>query len=804
MRNFFKKSNTENSAGGWRLAAGGWRLAAGGWRLAAGGWRLAAGGWRLAAGGLVLAALSACGGGVGGGESNSAITTDAPTTVLQSSVVTVDTAQARQLISVSTTPTGASQIKFSPGSSVAASLTTGAVLSISQDSDTRFPLGLAGKVTSVSSTSGGEKIVTLSRVALADVISQSNVQANDIPLTSDNFIGVISPQAVQAGTTGVVAVSGFQNAKSVLGGGIILQDKPSGFLKDVAAQASTFLGGNGTVDAGEIKLNLQIKLADMVQDASRLKPYGGGAEAKVTVNGSLKNLKITESHEFGTTIGVPTNLKSMNFKIVGDMSAEAKISGGFVAELGYFSKAWAEVDQATLNLLGVTAQLSGLDSKDKQGKYPIAGLVFSVACPTTCPVAPGTTQTPVRAAKMGGVIVWIYLNANGTLTAEGSIGVRINPGELSLGMQMPEGGKLSGIGDFKNKGTGLLLEAPFFEGKADLTARAGIAVDADFFAFGVRVGNAELFLGSQFNGSVTTTPSISYGATSLSAPWSWTGNACTSATVGGGAVLSARSNIGALVSTDWGIASGTASYTSPEYGGQWPSESELTVQGWHQVLGLNSWYTAAPSNQCYPMVSTTFQVNPISFQQINSDQVVGDSVFYSSGLVLYMPTSTAYDNATVQGVGTESQPNGVVVLQDIGGPSLQILRSDGVAKGEVLLLGNISAGYIPKRTNYTIKLYKGTALVSTQTVSLASAVIAPADLPSFALAFPMIGLRSYAALCPNDVATTATGWFTIPSSSPKSPQASISCPIGGLAQAAVEYGDVNNYRFKSYVYAPKF
>jgi hypothetical protein len=47
MRNFFKKSNTENSAGGWRLAAGGWRLAAGGWRLAAGGWRLAAGGWRL-------------------------------------------------------------------------------------------------------------------------------------------------------------------------------------------------------------------------------------------------------------------------------------------------------------------------------------------------------------------------------------------------------------------------------------------------------------------------------------------------------------------------------------------------------------------------------------------------------------------------------------------------------------------------------------------------------------------------------------------------------------------------------------
>jgi hypothetical protein len=205
---------------------------------------------------------------------------------------------------------------------------------------------------------------------------------------------------------------------------------------------------------------------------------------------------------------------------------------------------------------------------------------------------------------------------------------------------------------------------------------------------------------------------------------------------------------------------------------------------------------------CISTAPTAFQVNPISFQQINSGQVVGDSVFYSSGLVLHMPTSTAYDNATVQGIGTESQPNGVVVLQDIGGQSLEILWSDGVPKGNTLLLGNISATYIPKGTSYTIKLYKGTTLVGSQTVSIAAAVIAPADLPALATSFPVIGLRSYAELCPNDVATTATPWFSIPSSSPKSPQSVITCFIG--ATAVVEYGDANNYRFKSYVYAPKF
>lgn len=563
---------------------------------------------KISLSGLFLAALVACGGGGAGGEPAPGSTAGpsldvspaaTPTAILTAGNTSVDTPQAMQIVGITATSSGEQQLSFSADSSLATNLTAGGVLSINQGVDPRFPLGLAGKVTNVSKTADGKTMVDLAPATLAEIVTKSSVQANDVPLSTENFIGVISPRAVKANPATPQKLGAFQSGISALQGGVLLVNKPSNKLESLFAKAESFLGGNGSVDAGEIKLNLEIKLKDMLPETSNLLPFGSAVDPKVSISGSIKDLKITENHEFEKTLGIPTGLKALNFKVTGELAAEAKLKGGFKANLGYFSNAWKEVEEAAIEKLGLSAKLSGLDSKDKLGKYPIAGLVFSVPCAATCPIVAGQNQTPLRLAQSGGVIVWIYLNANGTFTLDGATGIRVNPGQISLGMQQPEGGNLEGVGSFINKGTAPLLEAPFFDGAASLSARAGIAIDADFFAFGVRVANAELFLGSQVRGDVTAIPAISYAAPALTGPWSWQGAACTSLSIGGGAILSTKARIGTEISTSWGIASGTASYEK-EYGGQWPSEAEINTAGWHQVLGQNAWHTAAAYTDCYP------------------------------------------------------------------------------------------------------------------------------------------------------------------------------------------------------------
>ena len=394
-------------------------------------------------------------------------------------------------------------------------------------------------------------------------------------------------------------------------------DKTSILPGNKATPQGSFLGDKGSIDAGEIRLNLEIKLAELLQDSSRLKPHGTAAGAKAVISGNLRNLKITENHEFDQTFGIATGLKSMDFRITGDLVAEAKLTGGFEASLGYFSRAWDEVDEETIKKLGITAKLSGLDSRDKQGKYPIAGLVFSVPCTAGCVVTPGQTQTPIRAAKLGGVIVWIYLTANGTLTLDGSTGVRLN-GQLELGTQKLDGGSLDGIGKIKGPDSGPLIEAPFIDGTAALSARVGVAIAADFFMAGVRVSNAELFGGGQFTGTLEGT--VSYAAPTIAGPWAWTGAACTSVTVGGGIILTGKARIGAEIDTKWKAISGAAGL---EYGGQWPNDEEILVQGWHTIGGLNAWLTADAFSSCIP----TPKVNSLT----PSTALVGDLTSFTIG-----------------------------------------------------------------------------------------------------------------------------------------------------------------------------
>ena len=169
--------------------------------------------------------------------------------------------------------------------------------------------------------------------------------------------------------------------------------------------------------------------------------------------------------------------------------------------------------------------------------------------PSGCPVVAGTTQTPLRQAKAGGVILWIYLNSKGEITVDGNLGVRINPGKFNLGVTKTDGGELDIVNELNNTGSGRFIEAPFLEGTLNAEISAGLGIDLDFFVPGIRIANASVDI--EARPKFTATGTLSFGADQLSGPWGFGGNGCVSAGIGAGAVFSAAVNAGVEIKTKW-------------------------------------------------------------------------------------------------------------------------------------------------------------------------------------------------------------------------------------------------------------
>jgi hypothetical protein len=827
MRNFFKKLNTENSAGRWPLAAGR---------------------WPLAAGGLVLAALNACGGGGGGGTDNGTGSAAAPIAgrvadgYINGAIIFWDCngnsnvepheiqvksgvggmfsiAPAPQSSCVLTAkiPLGAidedtptqpvdrpytlvstkgNENFISPLSTlVAAHLAQNPLASISDaQSAVASSLGIVGNLNSdYIAEQTGDSIIRrgVSKIA-ATILQKNNLPNNVLAGISSGYTEIqsLAPSIKTVDFSSPVAISSFINPFR-------------GFLK--LSPYTAFSKNDSYTARPNSKLNLtesQLTLLDSIISTANLNDAIRNGVLNFNELSFAELVSLRNSLEQASLIQLASNSNVVNIRKLRDAdqavlatyqknNLETKRKY-FTSDIAANLQFWTQVSISSVEAVsGAVSTYTGLPSTDLRSFKSL-------------PKLKGVVKT-IKTYKIGEVIKAILkgVKSSGkvlTATQEAAI--------LSLGSANSDG---------------TILTTDQFDALAELLGTVvevgkGMVKNDDFGLTGELFGPAlALYSASGDCADFSSAECFTDGLQILEsvAEWAHLGSRTQ------GALLWLRTTVDAYVAgKEYALVNDTqVSAAQSEVMDDWNARTKQKSLYWLLqeigVAGIDNLFEAydptiacAANAQrrhgaCISMAPTAFQVNPISFQQINSGQVMGDSVFYSSGLVLYMPTSTAYDNATVQGIGTESQPNGVVVLQDIGGPSLQILRSDGVAKGEVLLLGNISAGYIPKGTNYTIKLYKGTALVSTQTVSLASAVIAPADLPAFAAAFPVIGLRSYAALCPNDVAITSTGWYTIPNSSPKSPKASISCPFGMYGQAVVEYGDANNYRFLSNVYAPK-
>jgi hypothetical protein len=542
---------------------------------------------------LATAALvSAC----GGGSDTTSATASEPVSIgsTKADTLIVGAAGSEGLLMISNSD-GSVAISAEAGTNASAQLIEGKGVYIPPGEDSRYPLGLSAIIESSRVETSGKSVAQLASATLADLFDEVAIADSTQPLDSSNFIGVISPSSVTATADAAARVTKGLPANSIsaLGGGVIV------------TKASPAPSG------GDIELNLTLKIKDIVDDPTAVKPYGKGGDGSIAIKAKLSNLKSTFDVQASNKIlgVIPTGLKSLDVRVTGEMTTEMSFTGGLDANLGSYNQAWKEVANSSLKLLGVTGKLSGLDSKDKIGKYPIAALVFSTSCPATCRYLAAKTQTPLRKAKNGGIVVWIYLDALGNLTLDGTTGLR-TAAAVDMGMTMPEGGSLEPRFSAKNIGNANLADAPFFSGDLKYSARIGVSLEADAFILGVRTTSTGVFLGSEVAASVKGTYSRSW-PNPLS-EWQTVSDACYESDAGGGFIVNANFALGYEVKSTRFKKLNTSG--AVKYGGTWPSDETRKVPGWAKLDGTNIplWYFVKTTCPSSPNVEAAINVTPSS------------------------------------------------------------------------------------------------------------------------------------------------------------------------------------------------
>lgn len=507
------------------------------------------------------------------------------TTTVNDNVTVIDESGSAEIVDTNIGAAGETELQLS--GDLASSAQDGSILYLLPGADDRFPFGIAGKVVS-SSTAGGTKTVVLGEATYADVVKEASFNLDNIVLDASNFVGVIAPTAVEAASPMPSAL-----VKSVSDGSVYSFRDGAVVVRQAADinGAMSSAAESGTIDAGTVSLNMKVDLWKMGVDASRMSPIDAQTSVGFVINGSLKNIKLTNEHDFSLLDG---GLKSLNLRVDGDFDFDVKFNGKGSAEFGYFSQAWDEVKDESFKAFGVSAKLTGLSADDKIGKFPLIGLVWSVKCPDpkACPVWIGDTQTPLRNAKALGVIFWFYLTAKGELSLDGNFTIaKLNQSGLSVGIKKQSGGDFEITRSLSKKSSSeCQVEVLKLDGTAGLQIQGGVTADIDFFTSGVRLANAGVDVGGLFKAEASG--EAGYCIKNLGSSGSWKGYMCYSGGIGYGLIARAAAKVGIEINTSWADVSGNR-----EYEFSIPTDDEKDDPGQH---GL--WYYNTLFDTCVPTV----------------------------------------------------------------------------------------------------------------------------------------------------------------------------------------------------------
>lgn len=467
------------------------------------------------------------------------------------------------------------------------SINIGTILYMLPGDDIRFPLGFSGKIIRLTDNIDGTKNVMIEDVSYADIVQKSSFDMNDITLDASNFIGVIAPLAIESASPMPMLekIASNDGIYSFRNGAVVVR------RASASNERKIFSATEGSaIDAGIVSLNMKVDLVKMGIDASEMSPIDTKTSVGFIVTGSLSKIKLTNKHDIDILGG---GIKSLDLHIDGDLSFDVRFNGKGNAKFGYFSEAWNEVKKKSLSELGIkaiNAELTGLSSDDKIGKYPLAGLVWSVPCPlqSPCFVRTGNTQAPLMQAKALGVIVWVCLTATGEFSLDGNLTLAyLNPAGLSIGVRKQYGDDFQMINSLqKRSSSGRLMEMPRLNGTLNAQVTSGITTDVDFFASGVRIVNAGIDIATRKKMSFVG--SGGYGTDNFNSSWSWNGNVCRKGDLGAGAVIRGSVGFGIKLDTAWKAINNDVLYKF-----QLPTDIEMNQAGWH-----GAWYTKLGEDTC--------------------------------------------------------------------------------------------------------------------------------------------------------------------------------------------------------------
>ena len=565
-------------------------------------------------------------------------------------------------------------------SSSAQDLKVGDIFSVPAGYDERFPFGTAGKVEDISVINADEKEVVLSEAYFADVVKKSKKEETSVPLNEENFIGVIAPSAVTANSAKLASYKANSIvSKSFLNGGV-------SFVKTKVMRKS-FLGDDEQVTQDSIKLALSLDIWNKVLDAQNREPYGGKSELKLELTGELANLVVKESHDIDLVNTDFDPYVKMNVNVKGDFTAKLALVGGAKVTLGAYSRVWDEVQQAAFDKWGINAKLTGLSSDDKIGKFPVVGLLFKSPTPVTYL---GTSQTPVRLAKSGGFIIWVYANLKGELSLEGESGVALQS-RFEMGLDKPKDGDYSIVSNVSPLPGKRLIKAPYVDGKVELSTNIGVSLEADFFTAGVRLANTAIELGAKYTQTFTTDGGeASFGLTNIGASWSWEGaRMCTQGKGGAGLVAYTSAQVGAKGQV-WNIKDIDVSLNFTD---QFPSKEDIdnATSGW-----VGSWYVFATDTYCFNNDAPVADAQSITLSQDSNVNVLlsgsdgdGDTLTYT---VTQQPSHGTLSGAAPDLVYTPDSGY-------VGTDSFSFKVNDGFEDSSVAIVSiGVGTGIVPTPT----------------------------------------------------------------------------------------------------------
>ncbi len=460
----------------------------------------------LAAGLMVLAS---CGGGGGGGNTSGMVSgTNSIDATLQQGVVVVNsTGNIASVTATAPSAGGIGEVQVVQSGIIPelSNVAPGDVVYLPADAKNGLSVPFVGKVSAISG-SGTERTIQLTPATVEDVYSRYMV---DIDTARSGAV-----------VAGVFTVPG---AKAT-------------FTTTEQAKQAGLLTGGIEYDANTNKLSGKLDWSHVFSDDVT----GKRLEAFLTVD--LTNLRIIKKSDYDPTKnGQSTPWAKLEARVEGQFNATAGVRtkdgimdvnlGDLLRQQNIWDKLkWGGSDQFSLE---------GLNGDTKRGKFPIAGLV----------VFPGGTtkisgsNADIRTASASSIIIWVYLDAQGKISIDGEMGVRLTSVNVKKGFDI----RLNRIFDilqgdyfdvtFTNEHSVANMEVPYFKGVVSAEQRLGVSLDVDVLVMGIRPAYLSIFTGARVMASAKGDGAYSFTNKA------WTGNICATAKGFAGVSFDAQAKI---------------------------------------------------------------------------------------------------------------------------------------------------------------------------------------------------------------------------------------------------------------------